>query len=93
MRKFFDKFAQWLVGFGIEPFLHIVCTIAIAMVIARACFLTGADRMLAGYLAAFVTFVLGFIKESWDNKTEGVFEAKDIAANAIGALLFFLCWI
>ena len=93
MRKTFDKFAQWLVGFGIEAYLHIVCTVFIAMLIARVCFLTGADRYLAGFLAAFVTFIIGFVKESWDNKTEGVFEAKDIAANAIGALLFFLCWI
>ena len=93
MRKFIDKFAQWLVGFGIEAYLHILCTIVIAMLVARVCFLTGADRYLAGYIGALGAFIVGFVKESWDNKTEGVFEAKDIAANAIGALLFFLCWI
>jgi len=92
MRKWLDKFSEWLVGFGIEPYIHILMTIVIAMCIARVCYFTGADRTLAGYIGALLAFLVGFVKESWDNKTEGVFEAKDIAANAIGALLFFLCF-
>lgn len=93
MRKYFDKFAAWLVGFGIEPYLHILVTMVISMLIARVCYWTGADHALAGYFAAFVAFVLGFVKESWDNKVEKVFEGKDILANFIGAVLFFIIWI
>lgn len=93
MRKYFDKFAAWLVGYGIEPYLHILVTVILAAIIARVCYWTGADRFLAGFLAAFVAFALGFIKESWDNKVEKVFEGKDILANFIGALIFFFIWI
>ena len=93
MRKWIDNFAAWLVGFGIEPYLHILCTMVIAMFIARICFFTGADRTLAGYIGALLAFIIGFAKESYDNKTEGVFEAGDIVANAIGATLFFLCFV
>ena len=93
MRKCFDKFAAWLVGFGIEPYLHILLTLVVAAIIARVCLLTGADRYLAGYLSAFLAFILGFIKESWDNKVEKVFEGRDIVANLIGAVLFFLIFI
>lgn len=93
MRKGFDKFAAWMVGFGIEPYLHIFVTMILALLIARVCFWTGADRALAGYFAAFLAFVIGFIKEGWDSKVEKVFEGKDILANFIGAVLFFLCWI
>lgn len=93
MRKYFDKFSEWLVGFGIEPYLHILMTIVIALFIARVCYFTGADRTLAGYIGALLAFLVGFLKESWDNKVEGVFEAKDIAANAIGAFLFFITFV
>ena len=93
MRKYLDKFSEWLVGFGIEFYLHILCTLVIGMLVARVCFFTGADRILAGYFAAFVTFCLGFIKEGWDNKTGGVFDAKDVLADFIGAVIFFLIWI
>lgn len=93
MRKLIDKFSAWLVGFGIEAYLHILVTMFIALLIARVCYWTGADRILAGYFSAFVAFIVGFIKESYDNKTEGVFEGKDILANLIGAVLFFITWI
>lgn len=93
MRKIIDKIASWLVSFNIEAYLHILVTMIISMLIARVCLLTGADRVLAGYFAAFVAFVLGFIKEAYDNKTEGVFEGRDVFANFVGALLFFITWI
>lgn len=93
MRKLFNKIASWLVGFGIEPYLHILITAFIAMVIARVCLLTGADRFLAGFLAAFGAFVVGLVKESWDNKVEKLYEGKDVLCNLIGAVFFFLCWI
>lgn len=93
MRKLFNKISAWLVSFKIDTYLHIVVTMFIAFVLARISFATGADRVLAGYGAAFVAFIVGFIKESWDNKTTGLFDPRDILANFIGALFFFLIWI
>lgn len=93
MRKYIDRFSEQLVGFGIEPYLHIVCTLVIAMLMARVCFFTGADRALAGCLAAFVAFICGFFKEIYDNKTTKVFSKEDLIADAIGAVLFLLIWV
>ena len=93
MRKYFDRFSEWLVGFGIEPYLHILCTIVIAMMIARACLWTGADRTLAGCFAGFVALVIGFIKEAWDGRVTKVFDGMDVLAGFIGAVIFFLTWI
>ena len=93
MRKYFDNFAEWLCGFEKELFAHVLVTMIVAAAIARVCLWTGADRILAGCFAGFVTFCLGFIKESWDSKVEGVFEGKDILANFIGAVLFFITWV
>ena len=93
MRKWIDKFSKWLCSFGIEFYLHMVCVIVIAMFIARICFATGADRALAGCLAAFVAFICGFFKEIYDNKTTKVFSKEDLIADAIGAVLFLLIWV
>lgn len=93
MRKYLDKFSEWLCGFNIEPYLHILVTIVLAAIIARVCYLTGADRVLAGCVGGFLAFILGYLKEVWDNKVEKVFEGKDILANFIGAILFFFIWI
>ena len=93
MRKWYDKFAEWMVGIGIEPYIHVFVTMFIAWFIARVSLLTGADRMLAGYFAAFLAFVIGFVKEGWDSKVEKVFEGKDILSNLVGAVFFFLIWI
>ena len=48
MRKWIDNFSQWLVGFGIEPYLHILVTIVIAMLIARVCYFTGSGQNTRG---------------------------------------------
>ncbi len=93
MRKLIDKISAWLVGFGIEAYLHIVCVMVVALLVARVCYWTGADRSLAAYIGALVAFLVGFFKESYDNRTEGVFEARDIAANAIGAALFWAIFV
>ena len=92
MRKWYDKFAEWMVGIGIEPYIHVFVTMFIAWFIARVSLLTGADRMLAGYFAAFLAFVIGFVKEgelliaksgtyykmdiTWFNLEEGLYGLK-----------------
>ena len=92
MRKIVDKISEWLVSFGIETYLHILCTMIIATIIARVCVLTGASENLSCFLGMFLSFILGFIKEMYDNKTTGVFEPKDILSNLVGVLLFFVIY-
>lgn len=55
--------------------------------------MTGADRLLAGWIGTFVGLLCGLFKESWDSKSGEEFEAGDMAANAIGAFLFVLMWM
>ena len=57
MKKWLDKFSEWLVGFGIEPYLHILVTVVVALMVARVCYFTGADRTLAGYIGALLFFL------------------------------------
>ena len=93
MRKIVDKISNWLVSFGIETYLHILCTMIIAAIIARVCVFTGAERSLGCILGAMAGLIIGFIKEIYDNKSTGVFEGKDILANLIGTVLFVLIFI
>lgn len=93
MRKIIDKISIYLAGFKSEIYLHILFTILIAAFIAKVCLYTGALRTLACCIGTFFAFAIGLVKESYDNKTEGVFEIEDIVANGIGAVLFFLIWI
>ena len=93
MRKWIDKISAWMVGFGIEFYMHIVCVLLVSAVLSRVFVLTGADHVLAGCLAAFAGFVVGFAKEIYDNKTTGVFQSVDILADAIGAGLFLFIFM
>lgn len=93
MRKIIDKITGWLVSFKIDFYLHILFSIIIATIISKLCVFTGAERILAGVIGAFIGLVIGFCKEVYDNKTTGVFEAKDLVADLIGAILFFIIFI
>ena len=93
MRKLIDKISAWLVGFGIEFYLHIVCVMFVAMIVARVCNLTGAERPLAAVIGAIAGLVVGFFKEFIDAKTTHVIEPKDYVADLIGAVFFVLCFI
>ena len=93
MRKWYDKLVEWLCKFKTETYLHILMVIALAALIGRVALITGADRTLAACFAAFLAFCIGFLKEMYDNKTEGAFEASDVLANFIGALIFFFTFI
>lgn len=90
MRKYIDKISGIFVSFGIDAWIHIVVVIVIATIVARLCFWTGANRALAGCIGAFLAFICGFVKESYDNKSTGVFSTSDLLADAVGALLFLI---
>ena len=92
MKKYIDKISAILVGFGIDFWIHLAVVMFIAMVVARVCFWTGADKILAGCVGAFLAFIVGFIKESYDNKTTGIFSTSDIVADFAGAVFFLLIW-
>ena len=93
MRKWFDKFAAWLCGFGIDKYIHIIFAAIVAMLVARVCFFAGANRVLAGFIGFFAALVAGLLKEVYDSKTTKVFDGKDIIADVVGAVLFFLIWL
>ena len=90
MRKYVDKISAILVGLGIDFWIHLAVVMFIAMIVSRVCFWTGADRSLAGCIGAFLAFICGFIKESYDNKTTGIFSTKDLIADFAGAVFFLL---
>ena len=93
MRKFFDNVTQWLVGLGTEFYLHILCVMFVATIVARVCNVLGAERFLAACIGAFAGMAAGFIKEAVDVKTTGVVEERDYVADLIGAVLFMAIYI
>lgn len=84
---------MWLVSLGIDFYLHILTVIVLATIVARVCFLTGADRSLACVLGALSGLAVGLLKEAYDSKTTGAASAKDMLGNVIGAALFFVTFI
>jgi len=92
MRKIIDKINIYLASLGVEFWLHLTAVVFIATIVARTCQFTGADRLLSGFIGAFIGIVVGILKEGYDNKTTGVFSTSDIVADFIGAAFFILIY-
>ena len=93
MRKIIDKITDWLVKWGIDVYIHIICVMCVALVVTDACLICGAGSIQSGCIGAFVGLIAGFLKEVYDKKTTGIFDAKDLVADLIGAVLFLLIFI
>ena len=93
MRKYIDKISQFFVSLGIDTWIHMVVVLVVSAIIARICFWTGADRVLAACVGSFLGLIVGFLKEVYDSKTTKVFSAMDMVGDAIGAVLFWLIFI
>ena len=93
MRKIIDRITDWLVHWGIDVYIHIICVMCVALVITDTCLICGAGGVQAGVIGAFVGLVAGFVKEVYDSKTTGFFDSKDLVADLIGAVLFLLIFI
>lgn len=93
MRQLLEKITQWLVGFGIEAYLHILSVMVIAAIVARVCVLTGAERPLATCIGAAAGMLAGLVKEFFDTRIHNAIEPQDYAADFIGAVLFVFIFI
>jgi len=89
-REKWDKLVERLVAFGVDKWMHIVLLMVIAWVASVLFLPFGFSRVVRGILAVLVGAVFAIGKEVYDKKTTGVVEKKDLVADGIGLLLFFV---
>lgn len=89
-REKWDKLVEMLVAFGVDKWMHIVLLMVIAWVASVLFLPFGFSRVVRGILAVLVGALVAIGKEVYDKKTTGVVEKKDLAADGIGLLLFFV---
>ena len=89
-REKWDKLVERLVAFGVDKWMHIVLLMVIAWVASVLFLPFGFSRIVRGILAVLVGALVAIGKEVYDKKTTGVVEKKDLVADGIGLLLFFV---
>lgn len=89
-REKWDKFVERLIAFGVDKWMHIVLLMVIAWVASVLFLPFGFSRVVRGILAVLVGALVAIGKEVYDKKTTGVVEKKDLVADGIGLLLFFV---
>lgn len=89
-REKWDKLVERLVAFGVDKWMHIVLLMVIAWVASVLFLPFGFSRVVRGILAVLVGAAVAIGKEVYDKKTTGVVEKKDLVADGIGLLLFFV---
>lgn len=89
-REKWDKFVERLVAFGVDKWMHIVLMMVIAWLASVVFLPFGFSRAVRGILAVLVGAAVAIGKEVYDKKTTGVVEKKDLVADGIGLLLFFV---
>lgn len=89
-RERWDELVERLVAFGVDKWMHIVLIMVIAWVASVLFLPFGFSRVVRTILAVLVGAVFAIGKEAYDKKTTGVVERKDLAADGIGLLLYFL---
>ena len=90
-RKITNAITEWLCGFGIEPYLHIVLTDAVCVVFCAAFTAMGTHPRLLLTIAAASAVGLG--KEVFDSQTGGRFDWRDLVADVIGIALFTAAYL
>lgn len=89
-REKWDKLVERLIAFGVDKWMHIVLLMVIAWVASVLFLPFGFSRVVRGILAVLVGAAVAIGKEVYDKKTTGVVEKKDLVADGIGLLLFFV---
>ena len=89
-REKWDRFVERLVAFGVDKWMHIVLMMVIAWLASVVFLPFGFSRVVRGILAVLVGAAVAIGKEAYDKKTTGVVEKKDLVADGIGLLLFFV---
>ena len=78
--KNFDKFLHFIVSF--------ILTVVIALLVKH--FNEDTSSVMCGLFAAIVALCVGFGKEVIDKFTGGIFDWKDIIADAVGCAVAFI---
>lgn len=75
-----------------DKFLHFFCCFFIAAVVEiLVCGVFGASKPFSGLVGWTAAMTVGVVKELYDKRKEGLFDMKDLAADAVGATAAFLC--
>lgn len=95
MRDKLDELLLVLTSWGCDRWVHIVASLVIALltailiIIASAATQCFVGHSVVGIISVLVTAAIGLLKELYDKKTIGLFDVDDLAADFIGAALFF----
>ena len=89
-REKWDKLVERLVAFGVDKWMHIVLLMVVAWLASVVFLPFEFSRVVRGILAVLVGALVAIGKEIYDKKTTGVVEKKDLVADGIGLLLFFV---
>lgn len=89
-REKWDKLVERLVAFGVDKWMHIVLLMVIAWVASVLFLPFGFSRVVRSIFGVLVGAAVAIGKEVYDKKTTGVVEKKDLVADGIGLLLFFV---
>lgn len=92
-REKFDKFAEWLESFGIDRWIHVVAVMVVAGVVATVVSIFGLPRALNGLMGVAATIVASVWKEAYDKRTTGLWDNKDLVADGVGMVLFYLIYV
>ena len=97
--KFYQKIVKWLVGLGIEFYLHMLATMFVAWVVtavltvfqlAEVFYL---ERPLSGLIGLIVAIIAGVVKERMDEKSGSGFSMHDLNCDFIGGAFFYLIYV
>ncbi len=89
-REKWDKLVERLVAFGVDKWMHIVLLMVIAWVASVLFLPFGFSRVVRSIFGVLAGAAVAIGKEVYDKKTTGVVEKKDLVADGIGLLLFFV---
>ena len=95
MRDKLDELLLVLTSWGCDRWVHLVASLVIALLTAILIIIASAvtqcfiEHSVVGIISVLVTAAIGLLKELYDKKTIGLFDVDDLAADFIGAALFF----
>lgn len=95
MRDKLDELLLVLTSWGCDKWVHIVASLVIALLTAVVVIIASAvtgcfmSHTATGIISVITVVAVGVLKEIYDKKTIGLFDEEDLAANFIGAALFF----
>lgn len=89
-REKWDKFVERLVAIGVDKWMHIVLIMVLAWLASVVFLPFGLERTMRRLIGMAVGVCYSLSKEIYDKETTGVAEKKDLVADGIGLVLFFL---